>query len=118
MADTLIIVGVGILAGIINAVAGAGTIVTFPVLVALGHAPVVANVSNMVGLIPASVTATLGYRAELAGHWRAVGAMALFSAIGGIVGALLLITLPPDAFLIVVPYLLVLAAVLAAAQNS
>jgi uncharacterized protein len=116
--ESLIIVAAGIAAGLINAVAGAGTIVTFPVLVALGYPPVVANVSNTVGLIPASITGALGYRHEVSGHWRSVGYMAVMSLIGGAIGAALLIFLPAEAFSFVIPYLLILAAVLAAAQPA
>jgi len=116
--ESLIIVAAGILAGLINAVAGAGTIVTFPVLVALGYPPVVANVSNTVGLIPASVTGALGYRHEVTGHWRSVGYMAIMSLIGGATGAGLLIFLPAEAFSFVIPYLLIIAAILAAAQPT
>lgn len=116
--ESLVVVGAGIAAGLINAVAGAGTIVTFPVLVALGYPPVIANVSNTVGLIPASITGALGYRHEVTGHWRSVGYMAIMSLIGGAVGAALLIFLPAEAFSFIIPYLLILAAVLAAAQPA
>ncbi|WP_104135950.1 sulfite exporter TauE/SafE family protein [Cryobacterium sp. Y62] len=106
----------GIVAGIINVVAGAGTLITFPTLLALGIPPITANVSNTVGLVPASVTGAYGYRRELQGQWRAVGLMAIFSAIGGIVGGVLLLVLPASAFSMVVPYLLILAGVLSAIQ--
>lgn len=111
-----IILLAGIAAGIINVVAGAGTLITFPVLLALGVAPITANVSNTVGLIPASVAGAYGYRRELASQWRPVAAMAAFSAIGGIVGGLLLLVLPGDVFAGVVPFLLLLAALLSAIQ--
>lgn len=116
MLDAVIILSVGISAGLINAVAGAGSIVTFPVLVALGYPPVIANASNIVGLIPASITAILGFRRELSGHWRSVTVMAAGSLTGGVIGAVLLVYLPAAAFSIVVPYLLLSAALLAAAQ--
>jgi hypothetical protein len=106
----------GIVAGIINVVAGAGTLITFPTLLALGIPPITANVSNTVGLVPASVTGAYGYRRELQGQWRAVGLMAIFSAIGGIVGGILLLVLPASAFSVIVPYLLLLAGVLSAIQ--
>lgn len=112
----LAIAGAGFVAGIVNAIAGAGTIITFPTLVALGYPPIVANVSNTVGILPASITAVLGFRRELRGHWRSVSTMAVFSAVGGIAGALILLFLPSATFSAVVPVLLVVAAVLAAAQ--
>ncbi|WP_298866901.1 sulfite exporter TauE/SafE family protein [uncultured Microbacterium sp.] len=110
------ILGAGILAGIINVVAGAGTLITFPTLLALGVPPVVGNVSNTVGLVPASVTGAFGYRRELRGQWRAVAVMAAFSAVGGIIGGILLLALPATSFSFIVPFLLVIAAVMAAVQ--
>ena len=58
----------GMVAGTINTVVGSGTLFTFPVLLGFGYPPVVANVSNTVGLVPGSVTGALGYRRELAGQ--------------------------------------------------
>lgn len=116
LVDGLIILVAGVIAGIINVVAGAGTLITFPTLLALGIPPVSANVSNTVGLVPASVTGAIGYRRELAGQWRAVVTMAAFSAVGGIVGGVLLLSLPESSFSAVVPYLLLLAAILCAIQ--
>lgn len=110
------ILGAGFIAGIINVVAGAGTLITFPTLLALGVPPVVANVSNTVGLVPASITGAYGFRRELSGQWRSVILMAVFSAIGGVIGGLLVLILPAASFSTVVPYLLVIAAILAAVQ--
>lgn len=112
----IIIFLAGVVAGVINVVAGAGTLITFPTLLALGIPPITANVSNTVGLVPAAITGTYGYRRELMGQWRSVGWMAVYSAIGGIGGGLLLLILPATAFSVVVPYLLLLAAMLAAIQ--
>lgn len=106
----------GTVAGAVNTIVGAGTLLTFPLLVALGVPPLVANVSNTVGLVPAAVTGAWGYRRELAGRWRVVARMAAFSTAGSIVGAVLLLLAPADTFTSVVPWLLVLAASLAAAQ--
>ena len=111
-----IILIAGIAAGIINVVAGAGTLITFPTLLALGIPPITANVSNTVGLVPGSIAGVYGYRRELQSEWRPVAWMAVFSAVGGIVGGLLLLVLPADTFSLVVPFLLVLAAVLSAVQ--
>ena len=111
-----IILVAGIAAGIINVVAGAGTLITFPVLLAFGVPPITANVSNTVGLVPGSVAGASGYRRELASQWRPVAVMAVFSAIGGIIGGLLLLVLPEEVFAGVVPYLLLLAALLSAIQ--
>ena len=111
-----IILLAGIAAGVINAVAGAGTLITFPTLLALGIPPVTANVSNTVGLVPGTIAGAYGYRRELKGQWRSIAWMALFSAIGGVVGGILLLILPAEAFSAVVPYLLLVAALLSAIQ--
>ena len=65
------ILAAGVVAGAINAVVGSGTLFTFPVLLAFGYAPVVANVSNTVGLVPGSAAGAIGYRRELRGPARA-----------------------------------------------
>lgn len=84
--DSAIIAAAGIAAGVINVVAGAGTLITFPVLLALGIRPVTGNVSNTVGLVPASISGAYGYRRELRGQWRSVTRMAVLSAVGGPAG--------------------------------
>ena len=112
----LLVLAAGVLAGMVNTIVGAGTLITFPLLVALGIPPLTANVSNTVGLVPASVTGAWGYRRELSGQWPVVLRMAVLSAIGGVAGGLLLLAAPAEAFTQVVPWLLVLAAVLAAVQ--
>ena len=114
--DLVLVLAAGVLAGTVNTIVGAGTLITFPLLVAMGIAPLTANVSNTVGLVPASVTGAWGYRRELAGQWPTVVRMAVLSAVGGIAGGLLLLAAPAEAFTAVVPWLLVLAAALAYAQ--
>lgn len=102
----------GTAAGIINTVVGSGSLVTFPVLVALGYPPVLANVTNNIGILPGSVSGAVSYRKELAGHGRELLGFAAFSAVGGVVGALLLLRLPTAAFHFIVPILIVGACVL------
>jgi uncharacterized membrane protein YfcA len=114
--QAVLVLAAGVLAGTVNTIVGAGTLVTFPLLVALGIPPLTANVSNTVGLVPASVAGAWGYRRELAGQWRTVGRMMVLSAIGGVAGGLLLLAAPADTFVAVVPWLLVVAAGLAAIQ--
>lgn len=96
----------GMAAGTINTVVGSGTLITFPVLVFLGYPPVVANVSNTVGLVAGGVTAVHGYRSELRGAGRTLRRLAPASLLGGIVGAMLLLVLPPAAFQAIVPVLI------------
>lgn len=105
----------GLVAGTVNTIVGAGTLLTFPLLVGIGLPPLTANVSKSVGLVPGAVTGAWGFRRELAGQWRAVGRMAALSAVGGIVGGLALLR-APGAFGTIVPWLLLLASALAAAQ--
>ncbi len=64
----LAVVGAGFAAGTINTVVGSGSLITYPVLVALGYSPLVANVSNTIGLAPGSVSGSIGYRRELVGQ--------------------------------------------------
>jgi hypothetical protein len=101
-------------AGFINTVAGSGTLVTFPTLLAFGVAPVTANVSNNVGLVPGSVSSAIGWRHELVGQRPRVLRLASASLTGGVVGAILLLWLPESAFGAVVPVLVGLGIVLVA----
>jgi uncharacterized protein len=110
------IFGAGIAAGTINTVVGSGTLITFPVLLAFGYAPVTANVSNTVGLVPGSVSGAFGYRRELDGQRGRVLRFSVASATGGIVGAVLLLSLPASAFKEIVPAFIVIALVLIVLQ--
>ncbi len=114
--ECLLVLAAGVFAGAINTVVGSGTLVTFPVLLAVGYAPVVANVSNTIGLVPGSVSGAIGYRRELAGQRRRVLALGSASLLGGICGAVLLLSLPGSAFEAIVPVLIALALVLVVAQ--
>src|SRR3979490_2645854 len=93
----LAVFAAGIAAGPINTGVGSGPLITFPVLLAFGYAPVVANVSNTIGLVPGSAAGALGYRRELAGQRRRTLPLAAASAVGGTVGAVLLLSLPASA---------------------
>ena len=110
------IFGVGIVAGTINTIVGSGTLFTFPLLLGFGYAPVLANVSNTVGLVPGSATGAIGYRRELAGQRRRILPLAVASALGGIAGAVLLLSLPAAAFKAIVPVFIALAMVPIAIQ--
>ena len=96
----------------INTVVGSGTLITFPVLLAFGYAPVTANVSNTVGLVPGSVSGAFGYRRELAGQRSRVLRLGTMSVLGGITGAVLLLVLPASAFKAIVPVFIAIALVL------
>ncbi|MFF4383407.1 sulfite exporter TauE/SafE family protein [Kitasatospora sp. NPDC001547] len=110
----VLVAGVG--AGMINVIVGSGTLITFPVLLAVGIPPVTANVSNAFGLVPGSLSGVIGYRRELADQGRRVLRMGTASLLGGLLGALLLVRLPSGAFDAIVPALILLALVLVVVQ--
>jgi uncharacterized membrane protein YfcA len=114
--EALAVLAAGVGAGTINAVVGSGTLITFPVLLAVGYAPVTANVSNTVGLVPGSVAGSIGYRRELTGQGGRVARLSVASVLGGITGAVLLLELPASAFEAIVPAFIGLALVLIVAQ--
>ncbi|MFP5366427.1 MAG: sulfite exporter TauE/SafE family protein [Actinomycetes bacterium] len=99
----------GLWAGMINAVVGSGTLVTFPVLIALGITPVVASMSNAMGLVAGGAAGAFGYRRELKGRGRQLMRLLPASLLGGISGAWLLPHLPEEVFHYVAPVLIVLA---------
>jgi uncharacterized membrane protein YfcA len=105
-------------AGGINAVVGSGTLVTFPVLLAVGLPPVTATVSNSLGLVPGNLTGAIGYRRELAGQRWLVLRLLPASVLGALTGAFLLLHLPPSSFEAIVPVLIGLAVVLVAVQPA
>jgi len=106
----------GMAAGTINTIVGSGTLITFPTLLAVGYPPVLANVSNTVGLVPGSLSGALGYRPELAGQRSRLTRLGLGSAAGGLTGGLLLLWLPESVFSAVVPVLIGIGCVLVVAQ--
>jgi len=106
----------GLAAGTINTVVGSGTLITFPVLLAFGYAPVTANVSNTIGLVPGSASGAVGYRRELAGQGARALRFGAISVSGGITGAVLLLVLPAAAFKAIVPVFIALALVLIVLQ--
>jgi len=108
----LAIFAAGIAAGTINAVVGSGTLITFPVLLGFGYSPVVANVSNTIGLVPGNASGAFGYRRELAGQRERAMRLAALSLVGGVIGAVLLLSLPGSAFKAIVPAFIVIALVL------
>ncbi|MFC9971757.1 sulfite exporter TauE/SafE family protein [Spirillospora sp. NPDC127200] len=110
------IFGAGIAAGGINTIVGSGSLITFPTMVALGFPPVVANVSNNIGLVPGSVTGAYGYRRELKGQKDRLLRLGSASLLGALVGATLLLALPAEAFQVIVPALIVIALVLVVVQ--
>src|SRR5271156_5758351 len=114
--EALSIALAGLAAGTINTGVGSGTLLPFPVLLAFGYAPVSANVSNTIGLVPGSLSGAVGYRRELAGQRRQVLRLGTASVLGGITGAVLLLVLPASAFEAIVPAFIAIAIVLTLLQ--
>ncbi|MEU5806748.1 sulfite exporter TauE/SafE family protein [Streptomyces sp. NPDC047718] len=114
--ESLAVFAAGIGAGTINTIVGSGTLITFPVLLATGLSPVTANVSNTLGLVPGSLSGAFGYRKELRGQRRRVIRLGAVSLVGGLAGAVLLLTLPSESFDTIVPVLIGLALVLVVLQ--
>jgi uncharacterized protein len=114
--QALAIFAAGLAAGTINTVVGSGTLITFPTLLAFGYPPVLANVSNNVGLVPGVASGVYGYRSELGGQRRRLLRLGSASVCGGLVGAILLLTLPQSAFKSIVPALIGLAVVMVIIQ--
>jgi uncharacterized membrane protein YfcA len=110
--ETLAILAAGFWAGMINVVVGSGTLVTFPTLLLFGYPPLVANVSNNIGLVGGGITGTFGYRSELVGRARELRRLLPASLLGGITGAVLLLVLPAEAFRTIVPVLIVVGLVM------
>lgn len=108
------VAGVG--AGTINTIVGSGTLLTFPVLLAVGLPPVTANVSNSLGIFTGSVSGAIGYRRELRGQRGRVLRFSAVTLVGALTGAVLLTTLPTSAFDTIVPVLVAVAVLLVIVQ--
>ena len=117
-AAALAILAAGFAAGTINVIVGSGSLITFPTLLGLGYDPVVANVSNTIGLLPGTLSGIVGYRRELEGQGGRVRSIGWASVGGGITGAILLLVLPGAVFEGVVPILILVACALVAAQPA
>jgi hypothetical protein len=114
---TLVILGAGIIAGILNAIAGGGTLISFPALLWLGRSPVIANATNTLAIWPASLTGAIGFRRELANIQRWLFVLIVPSIAGGAIGAWLLLRTPESTFERLVPWLIFAATLLLAAQE-
>ncbi|HEX2205715.1 MAG TPA: sulfite exporter TauE/SafE family protein [Longimicrobium sp.] len=105
------------LGGAVNAIAGGGTLLTFPALVGLGVPPLTANATSTVALWPGALSSMWGYRGELAGARAWVIRLTLPSVTGGALGAFLLLRTPPDRFARIVPFLVLGATLLFLVQG-
>ena len=107
---------VGIAAGIFNGVAGGGTLLTFPALLAVGVPALTANITSAVGIVPSYLGSITGFRRELIGQWPRVRSLLVALLLGGGLGASLLLTTPATSFRSIVPWLVLGATLLFALQ--
>jgi uncharacterized protein len=114
--DLAIAAGVALVAGAINSVAGGGSLILFPTLVALGLGTVAANVTNSIAQWPGYLGGVLGFRSEYTGQRARLLRFGLVALLGGVTGSVLLLTTPTAAFDVVVPVLVLLASLLLAVQ--
>jgi len=110
------VLAAGFGAGILTSTVGVASLLSFPVLVAVGLPPVVANASNTVGMTPAGMSGSFGYRTELRAHPGVTLMVVVTCAVGAVAGALLLLALPAELFEAVVPWLILFTCLLVGAQ--
>ena len=115
-AEVLLVLATGLGAGVLSSTVGVASLLSFPVLVALGLPPVVANVSNTLGMIPAGLGGVVGYRQEVREGGRLSVVIVVVCAIGAVLGAALLLGLPPGVFETVVPFLILFTCLLVGVQ--
>jgi uncharacterized membrane protein YfcA len=115
--EVAIVLGAGLAAGAVNAIAGGGTLLSFPTLLWLGRDPVMANASNAVALFPGSLASAWGYRRELARAPRLLWLLLPPSLVGGVLGGVLLLMTPGRLFSALVPWLILAATALNALKR-
>lgn len=114
--EHLAVLATGLVAGTLTSTVGVASLVSFPVLLAVGLPPVTANVTNTVGMMPAGLSGSFGYRRELRTHPRLAVVLAVTCCLGGAVGAGLLLALPATVFEAVVPWLILFTCLLVGFQ--
>ncbi len=103
--------------GFVNAIAGGGTLITFPMLTALGVPPVIANVTNTVALCPGYIGGTFAQRTDLRGQGKRMWMLLPTGILGGITGGVLLLSTSDTTFRVLIPYLILTAVILLAFQD-
>lgn len=116
LAHIAVLVIAGIVAGAVNAMAGGGSLISFPALLFVGYSPLVANVTNTVALVPGYLGGSVAYQAELKGQRRNVRELGIISLVGGLLGAFLLLAGPASLFKAIVPWLILFACALLLVQ--
>ncbi|MBT2229618.1 sulfite exporter TauE/SafE family protein [Nonomuraea sp. NEAU-A123] len=109
LSEIAFLAGAGLLAGAVNALAGGGTLISFPALLALGYPSITASVTNAVALWPGYLGGVLGYRAELRGQRRRATVLSATAVLGAIAGSSLLLLTPGRLFDSLVPWLVAFA---------
>ena len=104
-------------AGIVNAVAGGGTLLTFPALLVAGLPPVAANATNTVSLLPGQIASSWAYRGHLGDERARALTLAIPSLLGGLAGSVMLLALPESSFEAAVPWLILFACAVLAFQG-
>jgi len=115
-AEAVLVAVAGFLAGAVNAVAGGGSLISFPALVAVGLPTLDANVTNTTAVWPGYVGSALAYRTELVGQGDRLRSLGLTAALGGVVGSAILLVAPDAVFDAVVPFLVLAGSLLLALQ--
>lgn len=113
--DAFILFIAGLLSGIVNAIAGGGTFLTFGALTLVGMPPIIANATSSIAQLPGYITSTLAYWTDIKRMWRGAIAFAVISIIGALIGSLILLALDNQSFSAMVPWLLIAATTLFAA---
>lgn len=114
--EAVLLAGAGLVAGVVNTIAGAGSLLTFPALLGAGLSPLAANVTNCIGVLPGNISGAYGMRSELRGQRDQVVRLSLWIGLGSLLGAVLLLQLPDGAFDVIVPVLVGAAGLLVLAQ--
>jgi hypothetical protein len=115
--DYVLIALAALAAGLVNAIAGGGTLISFPALVAVGVPPVAANITNTVALTPGYLGATFAQFKDLTGQGRRLRMLVPAAVLGGLTGGILLLQTDEKVFRELIPYLILLAAGLLAIQD-
>ena len=116
LSTAALLAAAGFAAGAVNAVAGGGSLISFPALLGAGYGSVTANVTNAVAVLPGYLGGSLAYRDELRGQRQRIVALSVTSAAGALLGAVILIVSPARVFEAIVPFLILASCALLAAQ--
>jgi uncharacterized membrane protein YfcA len=116
--DLALLAGAAFLAGVVNAIAGGGSLISFPALLAVGYPSITANVTNAIAVLPGYLGGSHAYRRELEGQGSEVRILGAVSAVGALCGALLLVVSSQSLFDRLVPWLILFSCLLLAVQPA